>query len=188
LCAYLGGLGILIPVRLHLPPTIPVFWLVLLFSAFCKSSFLPHHVLDQQQAIVCDLIKIKYQAFFMLLSHSPPVYIRFKTYYWLVARERVFLLAHHSPHWATQFLLCIKVLLLMLFAYIIVEPLLGYQLTVFVVVNLQLLTHFAALTVPSFPTIRHNNIRDFTALLLFEVCHDVKIEHYLQSNHLLERI
>jgi len=32
----------------------------------------------------------------------------------------------------------------------------------------------------AFPTIRHNNIHDFTALLLSEVCHDVKIEHYLQ--------
>jgi len=32
----------------------------------------------------------------------------------------------------------------------------------------------------AFPTIRHNNIRDFTALLLSEVCHDFKVEHYLQ--------
>ena len=32
----------------------------------------------------------------------------------------------------------------------------------------------------AFPTIRHNSIRDFTASLLSEVCHDVKVEHYLQ--------
>jgi len=32
----------------------------------------------------------------------------------------------------------------------------------------------------TFPTIRHNNIHDFTASLLSEVCHDVKVERYLQ--------
>ena len=34
----------------------------------------------------------------------------------------------------------------------------------------------------AFPTIRHNSIHDFTASLLSEVCHDVKVkvEHYLQ--------
>jgi len=39
--------------------------------------------------------------------------------------------------------------------------------------------HLAALIVPFLPS-EHNNIRDFTALILSEVRHDIKIEHYLQ--------
>lgn len=31
-----------------------------------------------------------------------------------------------------------------------------------------------------FPTLRHNEVRDFTALLMSEVCHDVSIEPHLQ--------
>ena len=31
-----------------------------------------------------------------------------------------------------------------------------------------------------FPTVRHNEVRDFTASLLSEVCHGVTIEPYLQ--------
>ena len=31
-----------------------------------------------------------------------------------------------------------------------------------------------------FPTIRHNELRDFTAIVLSEVCHDVAIEPVLQ--------
>ena len=32
----------------------------------------------------------------------------------------------------------------------------------------------------AFPTIRHNDIRDLTARLLSEVCHDVQVEPHLQ--------
>ena len=32
-----------------------------------------------------------------------------------------------------------------------------------------------------FPTIRHNEVRDITATLLSEVCHNVSIEPHLQS-------
>jgi len=32
-----------------------------------------------------------------------------------------------------------------------------------------------------FPSIRHNEVRDLTAELLTEVCHDVEVEPHLQS-------
>ena len=63
--------------------------------------------------------------------------------------------------------------------YVMVGLLLGFHLTVFVVVIFQHLMHLTARTV-FFPTIRHNNIHDFTASLLSGVCHYFKIEHYLQ--------
>ena len=54
--------------------------------------------------------------------------------------------------------------------------LLGYLLTVFVVVIFRLLMHLAALTVPFLPS----DITTFVTSLQSEICHDVKIEHYLQ--------
>jgi len=63
----------------------------------------------------------------------------------------------------------------MLFAYVMVRTLLGYQLIMFVA---EILTsHAFSCPHGAFPIIRHNKI---FASLLSEICHDIKIEHYLQ--------
>ena len=41
--------------------------------------------------------------------------------------------------------------------------------------------HFLTHNLGGFPTIHHNEMRDFTASLLSEVCHNVAIEPHLQS-------
>jgi len=71
---------------------------------------------------------------------------------------------------SSTILFCIKVLLLMLFAYTKVTSSLCLWQRFF---------NFSCIH-GAFPTIRHYNIYDFTASLLSEVCHNIKIENYLQ--------
>ena len=144
-----------------------------------QSSTLPHSVLDQQQSIFRDLLKHKQQALTdaaRSICHQSPSDLQ----YIIDCLQQ-----KGAPSWLTSLpieqhgfvlhkgaltnAICLR--------YGWTPP----RLPSHCVCGSDFSTsHVFSCPHGAFPTIRHNNTHDFTVSLLSEVCHDVKVEHYLQ--------
>jgi len=141
-----------------------------------QSSTLPHGVLDQQKSMFSDLLKHKQQALTRSIHHQCPSDLQYITgclqekgaSAWLTSlpiEQHGFVL--HKGTFTDA--LCLH--------YGWTSP----RLPSHCVCGSDFSTsHAFSCPHGAFPSIRHNNICDFTASLLSEVCHNVKVGHYLQ--------